>query len=154
MFACPKPSSLLPALDGGPTRNSNPHLTFLLKSLPKRAKLCTKLLACRCFTLSAACPLGVGVEWCLGGSVANGASRHILIAVPGSGRIVFIPLVNVQKDGLRLLRGIRRTACDICLGCPYVINCIGNVVAVTVTHPSDCSRQKAATCSPFSPQSL
>lgn len=50
MCVCvPKTSSLLPALDGGPTQYLNPHFTFLLKSLPMHTKLCVKLLACQCF---------------------------------------------------------------------------------------------------------
>lgn len=66
--------------------------------------------------------------------MANGASRHILVTMPGSGRIVFVPLVNVQKDGLHLLHGIKRTVCNTYLGCPYIIHWIRNVVADTDCH--------------------
>lgn len=71
-------------------------------------------------------------------SVANGASGGILIAVPRA-RIVFISLVNVQGDGMHLLHCIKRMARSICPGCPYVVNCVSDIIADTATHLSDYS---------------
>lgn len=82
--------------------------------------------------------------------MANGGSRCVLITVPRSARIVFVPLVTVQKDSICLLHCIKRTVCNICPGSPYIINCISSIIADAVTHSSDCSWWNAATCSPFS----
>lgn len=49
----------------------------------------------------------------MGVSEANDASRHVLVTVPRSARIVFVPLVNMQKDYISLLHCIKRMVCNV-----------------------------------------
>lgn len=79
-----------------------------------------------------------------GGSHGTEADRHVPVTTPRSAAVVFVPLVNfsVQQDDTRSLHRIQRMVCDVCPGCPYIINFFSNTVAAVVV----CN---AATCSPF-----